>query len=126
MISQIATRVTLSAAGDTTVHDISTNFFVEWKWEIAIGALVLLCTAGVFRVVKQPVSGTILIVMGFVLCGVFLNAERWVKIFMNSTGDLDKTPEVNDPFKNPKRLGLGPNAALVIAADGSQVIQVYR
>lgn len=126
MTSEIVTRVTLFAAGDTTLHDVSTNFFVEWKWYIGIGSLIICCTAGVFNVVKRPVWGWGLIITGFVLCGVFLDAERWVKIFQNTSRDLDHPPVVNDPFKSPKRLGLAPNAALVIAADGSHVIQVYR
>lgn len=96
-VQTLAEQVTVLAAG-TTWKDMMINFFYDWKIIIAILALVIIGSAGVWMMGKARIVGVAMMIGSVFVAAFFLNIERFVQISDNQVHEWDRPAKTSDPF----------------------------
>ncbi len=95
-----AANTTLAANyGDgTTWNDAFWGFFYDWKWLAAGFSVVLLCSAGIWKLGQARITGALLIVGGLFLGGFFASIEHWIHITQNTEKHWEHPSNPGNPF----------------------------
>lgn len=79
--------------------DVINNMFTSWAGWAAAGSIMICGTVGLLMLGTKRMSGIAMILVGFILCGVFLNVDKGIQMSNNQVKNWEQPTSNDNPFK---------------------------